>query len=304
MSKTPFQLQVPPPDDSQSSSTDRSADRSSREGEKGKFSDPLQSSRRGLSGVFETILRRFKVLTHVALIIPIYGFCCLTLGGAVASGIATYDLLTSAIPAPYPFLKYLVMGFAGAAGYFAYGFSLLLIVPFVNWILRAKLKPWRGSYYSLETIRWYLHNGATYLVRFTFLEFVTPTPFNLLFYRWMGMQIGSGTTINSTWISDPSLIEMGRKVTIGGSVTIVAHYGQGGYLVLAPVKIGDKVTVGLKATIMGGVTIGEGAKILPNSVVMPKTEIPAGETWGGVPARKIEKEPTPEIGSASSKRSS
>jgi serine acetyltransferase len=38
---------------------------------------------------------------------------------------------------------------------------------------------------------------------------------------------------------------------------------------------------------MGGAQIGKGAKILPNSVVLPKTVIPAGETWGGVPAQKI-----------------
>jgi acetyltransferase-like isoleucine patch superfamily enzyme len=163
----------------------------------------------------------------------------------------------------------------------------LLIVPLINFCLRMSLRPWRGPYYSLEAIRWYIHNGLTYLPRFTFLDFVTPTPFNLMFYRLMGMKIGRGTAINTTFISDPSMIVLGDKVTIGGSVTLIAHYGQGGYLVLAPTVIGDRVTIGLKATVMGGVTIGEGAKIMPNSVVLPKTVIAPGETWGGVPAVKI-----------------
>jgi acetyltransferase-like isoleucine patch superfamily enzyme len=126
------------------------------------------------------------------------------------------------------------------------------------------------------------------MLRYTFLEFVTPSPFSLWFYQAMGMQIGPGTVINSTHISDPSLIEIGSKVTIGGSATIVAHYGQSGYLVLAPVKIGNGVTVGLRATIMGGVIIGDNAKILPNSVLLPKTIVPANEVWGGVPAHKYE----------------
>jgi acetyltransferase-like isoleucine patch superfamily enzyme len=169
-----------------------------------------------------------------------------------------------------------------------YGFSMIVLVPTLNFIFRASLKEWRGPYYSLPAVRWYIHNGLTYVVRFTFLEFITPTPFNIFFFRMMGMKIGEGTLINSSHLSDPSLIELGRKVTLGGSVTIVAHYGQGGFLVLAPVKIGDKATIGLRAILMGGVTIGEGAKILPNSVVLPKTQVPAGETWGGVPARKIE----------------
>ena len=67
-------------------------------------------------------------------------------------------------------------------------------------------------------------------------------------------------------------------------MTLLAHYGQGGFFsVLAPVKIGDGVTVGLKASIMGGVEIGMGAKIIPHSVVLPKTIIPPGETWAGFP---------------------
>lgn len=148
--------------------------------------------------------------------------------------------------------------------------------------------PWRGPYYSAACVNWYVHNGLTYLARFTILEFITPTPFNLLFYKLMGMKIGRGTQINSSNISDPSLIEMGENVTIGGSATIVAHYGMGGFLIISPVKIGDGATIGLKATILGGVEIGAGAKLMPNSVVLPRTIIPAGETWGGVPAKKIE----------------
>ena len=101
------------------------------------------------------------------------------------------------------------------------------------------------------------------------------------------MRIGKNCQINSTAISDPSLIELGDYVTIGGSATICAHYASGGFLVIAPVKIGSGATIGLRAIIMGGVEIGEKAKLLPNSVVLPKTKIPAGETWGGVPAIRL-----------------
>ena len=252
------------------------------------YTDPLDSDKRGLAGFFERLLRNFKTALHLILITPIYAVVGLTIGAAAAPGIYLFELMRDLASAQTGPLHYVLLGAALAAGYFGYGFTLLFVVPTVNFVLRLNLKPWRGSYYSIETIRWYIHNGFTYLVRYTFLEFVTPTPFNILFYKMMGMKIGKGTAINTTWISDPSLIELGEKVTIGGSVHLVAHYGQGGYLVLAPVKIGDRVTVGLKATVMGGVTIGAGAKVLPSSVVMPKTVIPEGETWGGVPARKID----------------
>jgi acetyltransferase-like isoleucine patch superfamily enzyme len=145
-----------------------------------------------------------------------------------------------------------------------------------------RLKPFRGNYYSLETVPWYFHNAFTYVVRYTFLEFVTPTPFCILFYRLMGMKIGKNAHINTTNISDPAMIEIGDNVTIGGSVHLIAHYASKGFLIVSPVKIRDRVTIGLKATIMGDVEIGEGAMIGPHEVILPKSRIPAGRRpFGG-----------------------
>ncbi len=248
----------------------------------------LRSERKGVGGFFENALRNFQILGHLALIAPLYLIAASSLGLALVPGFYLYQYADSISQDWSQAARYWILGSSLGAGYFAYGFSLILIAPAINFLFQAKLSAWRGPYYSLPAIRWYIHNGLTYLVRYTFLEFITPTPFNLFFYRAMGMKIGAGTIINTSHLSDPSLITMGRKVTLGGSVAIVGHYGQGGYLVLAPVKIGDKATIGLRAILMGGVEIGESAKILPGSVVLPKTKVPAGETWGGVPARKLD----------------
>lgn len=79
-------------------------------------------------------------------------------------------------------------------------------------------------------------------------------------------------------------------MTIGGSASIMAHYAQGGYLVVAPVRLCFGATIGLRAIVMGGVEIGEKAKVLAGSFVLPNTRIPAGETWAGIPAQRIELE--------------
>jgi hypothetical protein len=248
----------------------------------------LRSDRSGVGGWFENTLRKFQIVGHLILITPLYLVASSCLGLAVVPGFYLYQWADGLSATWSPMARFWFLGTSLGAGYFMYGFMMILIAPALNLAFQARLKDWRGPYYSLPAIRWYIHNGLTYLVRYTFLEFITPTPFNLLFYRLMGMKIGNGTIINSTHLSDPSLIEMGRKVTLGGGVTIVGHYGQGGYLVLAPVKIGDKATIGLRAIVMGGADIGAEAKILPGSVVLPKTVVPAGETWGGVPARKMD----------------
>lgn len=250
--------------------------------------ETTQSEHRGLKGFFEKSLRRFKSAMHLATMLPVYALACVIIGLSLVPGVSLFRFISELTANQSTLIQNIAYGLTLATGFFLYGTTLSVLAPAVNLLLRAKLKAWRGPYYSVESLKWFIHNGLTYLVRFTFLEFMTPSPLNILFYQMMGMKIGRGSIINSTWISDPSLIELGKKVTIGGSVTIVAHYGQGGLLVIAPVKIGDGCTVGLKATIMGGVEIGAGAKILPHSVVLPKTIIPAGETWGGVPAQKID----------------
>lgn len=256
--------------------------------------DPLASQRGGLAGAFETLMRRFKTLLHIALITPLYIVGCAIIGLAVAPGVLLVGLASQinlGVAGAFGlFLQAWLIGASIIAAIFLSGFLLVLILPFTNFVLLwgGRLKPWRGPYYSLEAIRWYIHNGITYVLRYTLLEFFTPSPIAVLFYRLMGMKIGRGAVINSTALSDPSLISIGEKVTIGGSVTIVGHYGQAGFLILAPVIIGDGATIGLRASIMGGVKIGKNARIMPHSVVLPKTEIPDGEIWGGVPAIKIE----------------
>ncbi len=249
--------------------------------------DAAQSSKKGLAGVLETILRRFRIFAYMFTLTPLYFLGALCMGIALVPGIYLFGFVRAATQHWPEFWRFLALGVTIASSYFLYGFTLLFLIPLVNFLLCLKIRPWRGIYYSLPAVPWYIHNALTYLVRFTFLKFVTPTPWNIFFYRGMGMKVGRNVMINTTYISDPCLIELGDKVTIGGSVTMVAHYGVGGYLVIAPVKIGKGAVIGLKATIMGDVEIGENAKVLPNSVVMPKTRIPAGELWGGVPAQCI-----------------
>jgi hypothetical protein len=249
--------------------------------------DPLTTDRRGIAGLYELLLRRFKTTIYLLTLLPLYLLGGAMIGVSIAPALALFEW-TKEFTSLWPTVAhYVAMGSSVGVGLFLTGFCLIVASPLVNFVLRTSPKSYRGPYYSVDFLKWFIHNSLVYLVRYSFLEFITPTPFNILFFQMMGMKIGKGTQINTSNISDPALIELGEYVTLGGSATLCAHYGQGGFLILAPVKIGSKVTIGLKASVMGGVEIGEGAKILPHSVVMPKTIIPAGETWGGVPAVKL-----------------
>lgn len=234
-----------------------------------------ESSRKGLAGFLESRFRRFKSVGFMLLLAPIALCYIVCMGISLAPGYWLFQNVQEWTTTSAPLIKTLASGMSLAAGFFLYGLTLIFVVPLVNKLLPLKVKPLRASWFSLSVIPWYYHNALTYLVRYTFLEFITPTPLNLLFFRMMGMKIGKGSMINSTNISDPCLIEIGDFVTIGGSATLISHYGMKGMLIIDKLIIEDNVTVGLRACVFGDVVIGKGATVKPNEVILPKSRIPA-----------------------------
>jgi len=105
-----------------------------------------------------------------------------------------------------------------------------------------------------------------------------------LFSTWVpsSAQIGSGF-VCGYWglgvvIHKDAVI--GNDCTVAQNVTIGRNPGDSRVPVL-----GDRVYVGAGAVIVGEITIGRGAVIGANSVVL--TDVPAGAVVAGVPARVI-----------------
>jgi len=233
------------------------------------------SKKEGLGGAFESFIRKFRGVSFMIALAVLYFLVLVAMGISATPGVYLFKYANDAGAELPQFLHYLAIGCSIVFGFFLYGLSLIFVVPLFNFLMPFRVKPFRGNYFSISSIPWYFHNAFIYVVRYTFLEFFTPTPLNILFYKMMGMKIGKHSHINTTNISDAALIEIGDRVTIGGSATIFAHYASKGYLVIEPVKIHDGATIGIKATVMGDVEIGEGAMIGPHEVVMPKSRVPA-----------------------------
>lgn len=238
----------------------------------------------------DRVLRRFARLAYGTAVLFLYVLASTALGMALAPALWAWSHLHALSLHLPQALHWFTAGFLLALGFFIFGLALLVVIPLYNWVLPTRVKPFKGGYYTLHALPWFLHNGLFYLVRFTFLPFVTLTPFGVWFLKAMGMKIGRHAFINTEYISDPQLITIGDDAALGGSVRIFAHYGGSGNLVIAPVIVGHRATLGLACCVMGDVMIGDDATILPESVLLPGSRVGAGETWGGVPARKIERE--------------
>lgn len=238
-------------------------------------------------GVVDRFIRRFEVPAHLLAVLALYLLAATAIGLALAPAIWFLDSWLSWTTELHPAFRWIALGTGFGIAFFIAGFALLVVVPLYNLLMPTRVKPFKGGYFSIASVPWCLHNGLFYLARYTFLPFVTLTPFGLWFLRGMGMRLGKRVFINTEFISDPRLITVEDDAVIGGSVHLFAHFGGGGHLTVAPVVIGARATIGQQATVMGDVLVGADAVVLPHSVLLPGTRVGVGETWGGVPARPI-----------------
>ena len=115
------------------------------------------------------------------------------------------------------------------------------------------------------------------------------------FYTDFGKNIhlGKNVFINSDCkFQDQGGIYIGDDVLIGHNVVLATlnhdeNPEKRGNLCPSPIKIGNKVWIGSNATILPGVTIGDGAIIAAGAVVTK--DVSEKTVVGGVPARLIKK---------------
>jgi hypothetical protein len=243
------------------------------------------STKKGWGAMVENIFRKFQTLGFIIFLLPIALVYVVCIGTALTPGVYLFQWVSPQIVEYSLLSKSFIYGLCAGGGFVGFVFTIIFIVPLMNLPCLPFVKAYRGAWFSIESIPWYYHNALTYLVRYTILDFLTPSPLNILFFRMMGMKIGKGVMINSSNISDPCLIKLDDYVTIGGSAYMMAHYGMKGFLIIDKLHIKKGAMIGLAAKILGGVTIGEKAVVAPNTAVLPKTIIKDGEKFG-IPSKE------------------
>ena len=142
--------------------------------------------------------------------------------------------------------------------------------------------PGLHAIYIHKLAHWFWANGLRWLGRFT-----------SHLGRWLtGIEIHPGAKIGSCVFVDHGMgVVIGETAEVGDGCTIYQGVTLGGTSLEPGAKrhptLGAGVIVSAGAKVLGGFTVGDGARIGANSVVLK--EVPAGATVVGIPGRIVER---------------
>ncbi len=231
----------------------------------------------------------FITISQLFITLFIYCLGAIFYGTALVPSILFLQKVWNWVADLIPLLRVFYISIALAFSFFMFGLCLIFLVGLFRIVLRFRLKEGTYSMYSFEALKWVFMSSLYLMIHYTFIDFVLLTPFANLLFRMLGAKLGKNVQINSKYIFDATLIEIGDNTVVGGGAIINGHIVEGGRLKLKKVKIGSRVTIGSHATIMPGCEIGDRALIGASAVLLKNSKVPDKDVWYGIPAASIRK---------------
>jgi len=166
--------------------------------------------------------------------------------------------------------------------------ATILMTSILGFIFKPSIDNVRVPFLSFTSVRWAFLNVIDRLAK-PCVHHMVPSWITDFYYRALGCKIGKDCFVSSDRINDPYLVTIGDNSIIGSKVIITPHLAEKNDLVLSSITIGNNCLIGLGAQINPGCVIGDGSVIASRAIVPKYTNIPAGEVWAGIPAKKIKK---------------
>ncbi|WP_181691913.1 DapH/DapD/GlmU-related protein [Natronomonas sp. LN261] len=106
--------------------------------------------------------------------------------------------------------------------------------------------------------------------------------------RSIGVTVGSGVSWGLESTPDvfwPELVTVEADAIVGYDATLLCHEFLQKEYRTGEIRVGERAMIGAGAVVLPGVEIGPDAQVAANSLVAE--DVPAGETWAGVPAEPL-----------------
>ncbi|MGC9667868.1 Pls/PosA family non-ribosomal peptide synthetase [Planosporangium sp. 12N6] len=152
---------------------------------------------------------------------------------------------------------------------------VLLARPLAAGIRPGRYRLWGLTYVRLWALNMLLAVGP--------LPVLSGSPLMAAYLRLLGARTGRRTTIATSSISLPTLVEIGTDAAIGYGVSLRPWRVEDGWVTVAPITVGPGAFVGANAVLEPGATVGAGAGLGEQSVLGEGETVPPGARWSGSP---------------------
>jgi non-ribosomal peptide synthetase-like protein len=145
----------------------------------------------------------------------------------------------------------------------------------------AGFRPLRPQFRSIYEPYYWWHER---LWKLEALPLFNGTPFKNVLWRLLGVRLGRRVFDDGCYIPEKTLVTIGDDSTLNTGTVIQCHSQEDGIFKSDYTTIGAGCTLGTKAFVHYGVTMGDGSVLAPDSFLMKGEEVPPGSSWWGNPA--------------------
>ncbi len=211
-------------------------------------------------------------------------------GLAALPSVALWMVSVSAAPESRG-LRLVLFGLLAPFSYALFAFCLMPVSATATWLTGARTPP-TDEEMPIKEMRWPMMRWARYMVSIHIVRVFSGTlyrssPVWTWYLRLNGARVGRRVFVNSLYLSDHNLIEIGDDSVIGADVHLSAHTVERGALKIAPVRLGRGVMLGINVVVDIGAEFGDGCQVAALSFVPKYSRLEAGGTYGGIPVRLL-----------------
>ena len=182
------------------------------------------------------------------------------------------------------------LAYLGAAPLVGASFVLLLTteVVLLKWVLVGRVRP---GMYPVHG-GFYVRNWVVDQLLARSLDLVGPlhaTRYVALWYRALGARLGRFVELSTATSTTPDLLDIGDEGTVADEVSLGAARIEGGWMTVAPTRLGRRAFLGNGAVVPAGSVVGDGSLVGVLSIAPtdPDDAARPGATWLGSPPRLL-----------------
>ncbi|GAA5176160.1 non-ribosomal peptide synthetase [Niveibacterium umoris] len=166
-----------------------------------------------------------------------------------------------------------------------FGLATFIFVALFKWLLLGRYKtravPMWTPFVWLSEAATNMYEGIAVP---NFLRYLRGTPWLPVAMNLLGARIGRGVYLDTTDITEFDCVHIGDYSELNALTCPQTHLFEDRVMKVDHVRIGARVNIGPRTTVLYSATVGDDARLGPLTLVMKGENIPPASPWAGCPA--------------------